>query len=393
MKPLALLAAALLAAPHALAQQDAGTAAAAPRTTLTQVGTFDQVPVGVASSPDGRVFLAFSRAIDPKVPYSVAELVDGKPVPFPPGFEQAAGAPAPNRLLSVQSVVVDGRNRLWMLDTGKVGLNPVQPGAPKLIAYDLAKNRVVKTVRFPREVAGPTSFLNDVRVDPGRGREGVAFLTDASAEGPNGLVVVDLASGKSTRRLDRHPSTRPDRTLSLKVEDRPLILKVGPAKGQPFAIGADGLALSPDRKRLYYAPLTSRRLYRVDADLLADTAKSDAQVAASVEDLGEKPGASDGLIGDARGRIYLTDFENNAIHRLSPSGKMETVIKDDRLQWPDTLALKSDGTLLVTVTQIHRSAMFRGKDERQRPFALFSLETDSQPMQAVPHGQARTRRR
>lgn len=381
MKPHALLAALLLAAPATHAQPDAGVPGKA---TLTQVATFDHVPVGVAVSPDGRVFLAFSRAIDPKEPYSVAELEDGKPEPFPPGFEQSQGAPAPNRLLSVQSVVVDGKNRLWMLDTGKVGQAPIAPGSAKLVAYDLTANRVVKTVTFPAEVAGPTAFLNDVRIDPSRGKEGLAYLTDASAEGPNGLVVVDLASGKSTRRLDRHPSTRPDRTLTLHVEGRPLVLKAGPSKGQPFAIGADGLALSPDRKHLFYAPLTSRHLYRVDVDALADTTKPDAEVAKTVKDLGVRPGASDGIVGDSEGRLYLTDFEHNALRRRTPDGKLETLVQDERLQWPDTLALASDGTLYVTVTQIHRSELLRGKDERQRPFALYSLKTDAQPMQAVP---------
>ena len=346
---------------------------------LSQVATFEHVPVGVAASSDGRVFLAFSRAIDPKEPISVAELKDGKPVPFPRGFKQEDGAPAADRLLSVQSVYVDGKDRLWILDTGKVGTNPVKPGSPKLIGYDLKRERVVTTVRFPASVAGATSFLNDVRVDTRRGKGGVAYLTDASPEGPNGIVVVDLASGKAVRRLNDHPSTKPDKAAALKVEGQPLVQKSGPMAGQPFAVGADGIALSPDGKHLYYSPLTSRKLYRVDAAALADPSVKDAQLAARVEDLGDKPGASDGLLEDAQGRVYLTDFENGALLRRSPDGKLETVAKDPRLQWPDTLALKSDGTLLITVTQIHRSERFRGKDERQRPFVLLSLPTDSRP--------------
>ena len=69
-----------------------------------------QVPVGITASSDGRVFVSFSRAIDPTVSLSVAELVDGTAKSFPPGFEQDEGTPGPDRLLSVQSVVVDAED-------------------------------------------------------------------------------------------------------------------------------------------------------------------------------------------------------------------------------------------------------------------------------------------
>ena len=370
---------AALALSGGAAAQDAGTAAATQGAAPEVVATFDQVPVGVAASSGGRIFLAFSRAIDPKVPFSVAELKDGKPVPFPRGLKQEDGAPAKDRLLSVQAVYVDGRDRLWLLDTGKVGTNPVAPGTPKLVGVDLKTNKVVKTLVFPPDIGGATSFLNDVRVDLRRGKDGVAFLTDASPEGPNGLVVVDLASGKATRRIGAHPSTKPDPQLVLRVEGQPLVQKTGPAAGQPFRVGADGIALSADGRWLYYSPLTSHRLYRVSADALADAGKDDAAVAATVEDLGDKGFAADGLLEDAEGRVLVTDFEQGAVHRRGADGRLEVLARHPKLQWPDTLALQRDGTLLVTVTQIHRSERFRGTDARERPFALYRLKTDSSP--------------
>src|SRR3970282_2704029 len=80
--------------------------------------TFPEVAVGVAAAEDGRVFVSFSRAIDPTWKISVAEVREGKAVPFPPGFKQDRGPPADDHLLSVQALIVDGRNRLWLLDTG-----------------------------------------------------------------------------------------------------------------------------------------------------------------------------------------------------------------------------------------------------------------------------------
>ncbi len=351
--------------------------AAASNGEVQEVASFANVPVGIAIARDDRVFLAFSRAIDETQPFSVAELIDGRPVEFPPGFDQTAGAPAPDRLLSVQAVTVDADDRLWILDSAKVGASQIEPGAPKLVAFDLAAGEVVRTITFDAEVAGPTAFLNDVRIDLPRN---VAYVTDASAEGPNAVIVVDLNDGTSHRRLDDHPSTRPDPELVLEVDGMPLLQRTGPAAGKPFRIGADGLALSADGLHLYYSPLTSHRLYRVDANVLADRARSDEEVSAAVEDLGDKGFAADGMLADAAGNLYVTDFETSAIHRRAPDGTWEVVARSPQLRWPDTLALRSDGQLLVTVTQIHRSRRFQERDLRDRPFGLYAIPTGSKPL-------------
>ena len=346
----------------------------------SRLARFDNVAVGVAVSRTGRIFLSFSRAIDEREPYSLAELVDGKPLLFPAGFTQDAGPPAPDRLLSVQALTVDALDRLWILDTAKVGQAPIVPGTPKLVAVDLPSNKVVQTIFFPPAVAGPTAMLNDVRIDLGKGKAGTAFLTDSSSEGPNGLVVVDLATGTAMRRLNDHPSTRPDSDLVATSEGRPLIVRQGPDAGRPFRVGADGIALDAGGHHLYYRPLTSHHLYRVSTDALADAGAGDAAVAATVEDLGDIGFASDGLLEDAQGRLYLTDYEHNAIHRRNTDGNIAVIARHDRLLWPDSMSLRGDGTLICTATQIERSPRLRGSDQRIRPFTVWQLATDGQPL-------------
>lgn len=352
--------------------------ALAARAEVETFATFPEVAVGVATSKDGRVFVSFSRAIDETAKISVAEVVDGKAIPFPPGFKQEYGPPTDDRLLSVQALIVDGQNRLWMLDCGKVG-NTVAPGAPKLVAYDLSREKVVKRIKFPASVAGKTSFLNDLRIDLGRGKEGTIYITDASPQGPNGIVVVDVASGRSRRRLNDHPSTRPEPDLTLRVGGQPLLERRGPNAGQPLRVGADGIALSADGRHLYYSPLTSRRLFRVSAEALAADGASDERVNSTVEELGDKGFAADGMLIDAQNRLYSTDFEHGRIHRRNPNGKWEVLAQDPKLAWPDTLAFLPNGTLLVTATQIHRSPWFRESDERTRPFAVLRIATDATP--------------
>jgi sugar lactone lactonase YvrE len=327
------------------------------------------LPTGVAVSADGRVFTCFPRWGD-EVAFTVAEVKSGGVVPYPTeAINRSDPARAAETLLAVQSVVVDATGRrLWLVDTGD-GFGPLRSGGPKLVAVDLASDTVVRTILLPLDVVPPGSYLNDVRLDLRRGSAGTAYLTDSRG---TGLVVVDLATGRSWRRLKDHVSMLPEPAFTAVVEGA--VLR---RQGQRFQVGSDGLALSPDGQWLYYSVLTGRHLFRLRADVLADPARTEADVAATIENLGEKGGASDGLESDAEGRVYLTDVEHNAIRRWNPDGTIETLAYDPRLLWPDSLALAADGYLYVTANQIHRQASFQGRDLRQKPYAIFRLKVDA----------------
>src|SRR5439155_25235233 len=116
---------------------------------------------------------------------------------------------------------------------------------------------------------------------------------------------------KSWRRLNGHPSVTAEPNFVPKVAGQPLMIRAPKEKPQPLQIGSDGIAIGADGRWLYYCPLASRHLYRVDAAALADEKQGDEAVAATVQDLGDRGFASDGLETDAQDRIYLTDYENN----------------------------------------------------------------------------------
>ena len=153
---------------------------------------------------------------------------EGKVVAYP---DEAINQTDPNdpaaNLVSVQSVVVDPADRLWILDTGSPLFQPTKYGGPKLVCVDLKTNKVIKKILFPQDVALPTTYLNDIRFDLRKGREGVAYITDSAQNGSNGIIVVDLASGESWRRLNDHPSTKSAniQTFLPLVEGRPFIVK------------------------------------------------------------------------------------------------------------------------------------------------------------------------
>lgn len=352
---------------------------------LELVARFDgPMPTGVTVSERGRIFVNYPKWGD-DVQFTVAEVRNGQAHPYP---DQAFNDTDPDNpaaaLVSVQSVVVDPADRLWILDTGSPLFKPTVYGGPKLVCVDLDTDKVGACILFPQDVALPTSYLNDVRFNLGQGAAGMAYITDSSGKGPNGIVVVDLATGESWRRLHDHPSTKAEtvRDFMPVVEGRPF---VRPGQdGAPelaAAMGADGIAISADGTRLFYCPLASRRLYSVSTEALADRTRADEDVAATVIDEGNKGGGSDGLESDADGCLYATDYEHNAILRRRPGGLWETVVHDARLLWPDTMSIAADGYLYVTANQLHRQASYHdGQDLRRKPYALLRVRIDAQPV-------------
>lgn len=329
------------------------------------------MPTGVAVSKKGRLFFCFPRWGDP-VPATVMEFGSGKAGAYPDAVTAGEEGDPAKRLVSVQSLVVDGRDRLWALDTGLAG-GALLPGGAQLVCFDLEKNQWLRAIPFPDDIMIPGTYLNDVRFDLGRGAEGTAFITDSSSTGPNGILVVDLASGRVRRRLAGHASVLVDQAFRPVVEGSPLLVRLADGRTAPFAVGADGIALAPDGKTLYYCPLSSRRLYAVSTDLLADAGVSEKRLQAAVQDLGEKP-ASDGLEMDGSGNLYATAYEHNAIFVRRPDGAWETLAWDPRLLWPDSLALGPDGCLYVTANQLHRQKAFhRGLDRRRPPYEVFKI--------------------
>ena len=342
------------------------------------------MPTGVTVSHDSRIFMTFPRWDDP-VAYSVGELLpNGKTRAYPSAAWHDQKRPLAQKLVSVQSAVVDPRDRLWLVDTGSINMGPVTYGGPKLVGVDLQTNKVIANIVIPAEVIHPLSYLNDVRFDLRRGQGGLAYLTDSSAMGPNGIVVVELGTGRAWRRLNDHPSTKAEPSFTPFVEGRPLVVD---KPGQPpmhLSNGSDGIAMGAGGVRLFYTPLASRHLFSASVDALSDPAVSDADVAATVIDHGDKGSGSDGLESDTEGGVFLTAYEQNAIIRRSADGSLATVVHDPRLLWPDTMSLTGGGWLYVTANQLHRGPGYHnGHDERQKPYSLFKVRVTQKPVRLL----------
>lgn len=336
-----------------------------PNRTLTEVYRNNDFQLtGVTVSKTGRMFVNFPRWSDRYLNAVVEVMHDGATRPYPDepwNRWDRRPATAGDHFVCVQSVVVDSDDALWVVDAAAPLLASVVPGGAKLVRIDLATNSVTRVLRFGPDVAPANSYLNDIRIDTGRN---FAYLTDSGA---GGIVVVDLARGISHRALDGHPSVMPEQGVFISVNRKPV---VGP-DGKPPQFASDGIALSPDGAWLYYQALTGATLYRVRTSALRNPAANPKALAEAVEKVAATFPA-DGLWMDAQGRVYLSGINQSAVLRLPPGGKIETVIQDSRLEWPDTFSQGPDGALYITASHINDGPQFNsGKSTRTRPYAVF----------------------
>jgi sugar lactone lactonase YvrE len=350
---------------------------------LTQVESVAKLegpmPTGVTVAPNGRIFLNYPQWGD-NSPFAVGELKNGKVTAYPDVETNKLDLDhAAKHLISVQSVVADGADRLWILDTGAPGFRAPVAGGAKLVAVDLKTDKVTKTIVLTPDVVLPTTYVNDVRFDLRQGKSGYAYITDSSVSGPGGLIVVDLDSGKSLRRISGHPTVMPDKDFVPLIEGRPLMNRPKGGKPTPWLIASDGIAISSDGDTLFYCALSSRHFYSVPTALLRDPSVDDAQIIAAIKDLGPKA-PSDGLAEDDKGRLYAGDYENGLIRKFS-EGAWTTIAEDPRILWPDTLSIGTDKYLYFTANQLFRQPGFNeGVDKRRPPYELLRIKIDAGPV-------------
>jgi len=308
--------------------------------------------------------------------------------------------------------VIDSLDRAWILDTGRVAtpngtLVASSYGGPKLVGVNLSNNTVFKTIVFPPTVAYPDSYLNDVRLDlrsdlSGTTGQGIAYITDSSTEGRNGIVVADLGSGQTWRHLDGNDAVQ--------IEKQHVQYLWGEAiyaaqPGLPFTylnFGSDGIALAADGERLYWKSVANRYLFSIPTERLRDRSTSSEVLAQGAIANHGQSGISDGMETDTNGFIYHANMEQNAISIFNPkNGTVNTFVRDPRLNWIDTVSVvvpgmdlisstpanvsqsvqfsvAEDGYLYFTVNQLVFSALsYPGTDRRVKPWALMRVALPS----------------
>ncbi|UMM08905.1 major royal jelly family protein [Gluconobacter frateurii] len=365
--PVSLAAIPLSASPAlAAGNEDRGTS---PYGVFDIVASFDGPgPSGIVVLPDGRTFVGFPRHAVNHKGATLGELVKGRVVPYPSKEESLPSSrPDADCLVSIHGMTLDRNGRIWAIDDGKRAGHPIAPGAAKIVCIDPKTNTVVHRIILKAPVLLPNSHMNDLRVSLSHGSAGTVFVTDSSFGTEPALVVVDVATGQGRRVLSQSKAILPEKGFLAIIEGEPR--QYLPKKPQLVSGGVDGIAITKDEQRLYFAPLTSRRLYSLPVALLADPMTDDAKLEAAIRDEGEK-GVADGLDFDSHDRLYTTNYEHDCILRRDPDGSFKLMLRDPRILSPDGI-FASETHVYCTFGQWNRLASFNdGKDRREPPYLL-----------------------
>jgi len=98
----------------------------------------------------------------------------------------ATGANYENYLIGVQSVVIDPKDRLWILDTGRAAMKngtnvPASVGGSKLIGINLQNNSIFTTIVFPPNVAFADSVGFPNSIHPGLADNAISTSTTSAS--------------------------------------------------------------------------------------------------------------------------------------------------------------------------------------------------------------------
>jgi hypothetical protein len=308
---------------------------------LEVVATLDEPPGNIAVADDGRVFFTYHPEARPEL--HVLELVNGKPVPYPNAEWQ-------KKFVTPLSVRVDHQNRLWVLDLGFHGFKH-----PRLFAFDLRDGRLVHEWIMPRDVAGIGSFVQDFQVD----REGrKIYLADLSivAKHP-ALIVYDTQTRTARRVLEGHPSVA-DHPYRIVARGTPMEFLHGLYKMHP---ALDSIALDARGEWLYYGAMANDTMWRMRT--------SDFHV----EPFGPKP-QTDGVAIDDANNIYMTEVEHGTLALLRPDRTLHTLVRDDRLRWPDGFSIHGDWLYLTDSALQHVILKTRGEIAKNRPYFIWRIK-------------------
>ncbi|MEM8737395.1 MAG: L-dopachrome tautomerase-related protein [Planctomycetota bacterium] len=319
---------------------------------VVEVAQFDlDSPAGLAVSSTGRVFVTFPW-LEGQPSVAVGELSpEGEAVPFPNGsWNRWDGRPGPSALraiVSAQALTITDSDQgefLWVLDSGNPYEGGVVLAGPKLFKIDLSDDSIAQIFYFDhkRDFAAD-SLLSDLRIDPATD---TAYVSDARR---GGLYVIDLKQRHTRAVLFGHASTTPAENVRLSGA-----LATDKASSYRARLGVAGIELSADRQHLYYHALEGRTLYRIETATLRDKTVGASDLAAAVETLGSTGSAMDGLsLNRDTGELYMAALEHQAVFVRRADGQIGTLVADERLRWPDSLALAGDGYLYFTASARH----------------------------------------
>jgi sugar lactone lactonase YvrE len=118
--------------------------------------------------------------------------------------------------------------------------------------------------------------------------------------------------------------------------------------------GADGIALSGDKKTLYWTNLTGNILYALPTALLRDPTATEQQVRMAVQQVTTLISNTDGMTSDRDNNLIMTALMINGLQiRDAKTGRVSPFFIHPEMSWPDTLSWGPGGDLYVVNNHLH----------------------------------------
>ncbi|XP_063230614.1 protein yellow-like [Bacillus rossius redtenbacheri] len=234
-------------------------------------------------------------------------------------------------LISVYRVRADRCDRLWVLDSGVMtsleDYRPVCP--PKLLAFDMRTDRLLRSYEFPRSTLRPHSLLTNLVIDPQSGGScDNAFIYISDTASP-GILVYDMQRDQTWRVSHTTMWPSPDHAT----------YTVG---GESFTLpdGIIGMGLSPaplahpTQQVLYFQPLASDRIFSVPVSALRTRPDPSAvENSLPVSLVGYKSSQSAALAVDpSDGSVVLSPLADYAVTSWDPVTNANHVLALDPAQ-------------------------------------------------------------
>jgi sugar lactone lactonase YvrE len=313
-------------------------------------------PGNIAITPQGRLIMSQHQFFG--APLRVVEIfADGSVEAFP--NEEWSSQPNSQGigLNGVLGLRCDRNGVVWMLDRSP---GEGQPG--KIVAWDTENSELYQVIYLPQPIIKDSSFLNDLAVDLDHN---AIYISDTASGSDSALIVVDINTGFARRVLEGDKSTIAEDIETI-VDER--IINI---KGQPARVGVNPITVDPNNEWVYYAPMSSKSLYRISTKDLLDTSLSAEELSSKVQRYGDKP-ICDGITVDSEGNVYITSVTNYAIGVVDSTGEYRNLYQDEKLlSWVNGMAFSDDNEIYVTASQLQNSPpLNNGQNTAQPPFYI-----------------------
>jgi hypothetical protein len=318
-------------------------------------------PSCMVAAPGGGWLIGLDQAGLPALRCAVLDQ-HGQMAPFPTESMASAAPGEVVPLNAVEDVQTGPDDLVWLLDNGRRSET-----TPKLLGWNSDK----KTVASVINLAGPAilqgSFLSEMALDP---KSALVVLSDPANDTNAALLLLDRPTGILRRVLQGHVALRPDPSVALPSSGAAAKRRLDGRATIPHT-GVRSIKIDDDGEWLYFAPIRTKKLYRLSMKLLRDS-KTPSEVLAAAVQVHAEIGPCSALAVDEDSNVYVGDMRALGVCVVSAKDKAyRPLVTAPELLCPDGLTFGPDGQLYFFS---RAGGGLRSRDSAQTQHRLYRIK-------------------